>query len=123
MGCMRRITDGRFEVDAHDYPVRAHVVVSLAAAGQLLTIVDSAGNEVGTALVESVDAPVRDSVRPAAVPAKRRAGPGAWLAAGVVFMTFGFVYPCASCQSRAAAMDKAGWRGLPGLWWKWLWRR
>lgn len=41
--------------------------------------------------------------------------PGDWLAMLVQVVTFGLVRPCAGCKSRMAAMNRAGWRGLPIL--------
>ena len=49
--------------------------------------------------------------------------PGTWLAMLVKVLSLGFLSPCAGCRSRAKAMDEAGWRGLPRLWWGWVIRR
>ncbi|MAX26008.1 MAG: hypothetical protein CMJ19_16040 [Phycisphaeraceae bacterium] len=41
--------------------------------------------------------------------------PGDWLSMLMQVVTFGLVRPCAGCKSRVAAMNRAGWCGLPIL--------
>ncbi len=41
--------------------------------------------------------------------------PGDWLSMLIQVVTFGLVRPCAGCKSRMAAMNRAGWCGLPIL--------
>ena len=87
---------------------------------------DSDGHAVGVVTI-TFDQPTRNlhrrrSLMPAPASPARRAGllpPGTWLAMLVQVVTFGWVRPCTSCKSRARAMDRGGWRGLPA----WGWRR
>lgn len=53
-------------------------------------------------------------------PQTRIAPPGQWLAAAVFVTSLGFIRPCTACKSRAAAMDQAGWLGLPRLGIRWI---
>ncbi len=46
--------------------------------------------------------------------------PGTWLSMFIQVITFGLVRPCTSCKSRMATMNRAGWAGLPRVWWRWL---
>ena len=46
--------------------------------------------------------------------------PGTWLSMFIQVTTFGLLRPCTSCKSRMATMNRAGWCGLPRVWWRWL---
>ena len=56
-------------------------------------------------------------------PTRALVPPGDWLAALALVTLFGFVRMCASCKSRRKSMNKAGWRGLPRLWWSAIFNR
>ena len=66
-------------------------------------------NPVGTTLIPPKE--LKRERRKGALP------PGTWLAMLIAVATFGFVAPCSGCKSRTRTMDRAGWRGLPFLFW------
>jgi hypothetical protein len=58
---------------------------------------------------------------PAVRPGRRAVmPPGDWLAMLIQVVSFGLVRPCAKCKNRMAAMNRAGWRGLPKLALHWI---
>ena len=68
--------------------------------------------------------PVRDSLASGRAPRTGRLmPPGTWLVNAIALITIGLVRPCTGCKSRARAMDRAGWKGLPVLLLRWCWPR